>query len=86
MGEESLEAEQRGLNHLHLLAFSLRNDADEISKANQKLDAGPSVGRAQAAKLRVRGQSFLEKDMRTRKKEILTSVFALSDKEYEKIK
>ena len=71
---------------MHFLAHSLRNDAEAISEANQRIDAGPSVGRAQAAKLRVRGQSFLEKDMKTRKKEILTSVFALSDEEYLRIK
>ena len=41
MGEESREAETRGLNYLHLLADKHRNDALEISTANNPPEGRP---------------------------------------------
>ena len=41
MGAESLEAEQRGYQFLHELAFSHRNDALEISEYNRPPDGVP---------------------------------------------
>ena len=41
MGAESLEAEQRGYQFLHELAFSHRKDALEISNKNKPPDGPP---------------------------------------------
>ena len=41
MGEESLEAERRGYQFLHELAFSHRNDALEISNNNKPPEGMP---------------------------------------------
>lgn len=66
MGEESLQAELRGFDFLHKLAFSHRIDALEVSELNKPPeDATPKV------QVKKRGQSYLEQDMKTRKKEKL---------------
>ena len=67
MGEESLEAEARGFNYLHLLAFSHRNDAEEISIRNKPPDG--AAPKKTDKKDRVRGSSYLAEDRKTRKKE-----------------
>lgn len=85
MGAESLEAEQRGFNFLHLLAFSLRNDAEEMSNANKPPEGATASGRKMASAKRVRGKSFMQEDMKSRKKEKLTAVFAFSDQEFGEI-
>ena len=41
-----------------------------------------AVSRRNAAKNRVRGASFMEKDLKTRKKEKIRVVFAISDAEF----
>ena len=85
MGDGSLEAETRGFNFLHLLAFSHRNDAEQISNKNKPQDGTSMASRGQSAKKRRRGESYLEADMTTRKKERLCTVFSLSDTEYKQI-
>ena len=69
---------------LHRLAGSLRNDAYEISQMNIKHlnEGGGAVSRCKAAQNRERGASFMEKDLKTRKKENIKVVFALSDAEF----
>lgn len=69
---------------LHRLAGSLRNDAYEISQMNIKHlnEGGGAVSRRKAALNRERGASFMEKDLKTRKKENIKVVFALSDAEF----
>ena len=59
MGAESLEAEQRGFNFLHLLAFSHRNDAEEISNKNKPPEGATASARKSASAKRVRGKSFM---------------------------
>ena len=83
MGAESLEAEARGFNFLHLLAFSHRNDAEEIGNINKPPeDFVPPPSKAVSKKNRVRGASFMESNLKTRKKEELRCVFAFSDTEF----
>ena len=43
MGDESLEAEQRGFNFLHNLAFGLRSDAAEIANMNKPQEEDSSM-------------------------------------------
>ena len=78
MGEDSLEAEQRGFNFLHMLAHSHRNDALEVSQKNK-----PPEDTGFKIKVKLKGVSHLENgSSKTRKKEKLTAVFALSDTEF----
>ena len=84
MGAESLEAETRGFNFLHKLAFSHRNDAEEISYLNKPPEDAPPIIQ-KLPQTKTRGLSFLQADLKTRKKETLTSVFALSEIEFKKI-
>ena len=81
MGAASLEAERRGFDFLHNLAFSHRNDAEEISLLNK-----PPEGPPPKVKTKVPGESYLMADKKTRLKENLTAVFALSDEEYKVVK
>lgn len=79
-----MEAEQKGFDFLHNLAFAHRKDALEISNLNKPPEG--STPKKQSAKNRVRGQSFMEKDMKTRKKEKICTVFALDAEEFKRIK
>lgn len=82
MGAESLEAEARGFNFLHLLAFSHRNDAEEIGNSNKPPEGFVPPPKAVSKKNKVRGASFMESDLKTRKKEELRCVFAFSETEF----
>ena len=55
MGDESLEAEQRGFDFLHMLAFSHRIDAEDISNRNKPSESAAASGRKASAAKRVRG-------------------------------
>lgn len=85
MGAESIEAEARGYNFLHLLAFSHRNDAEQVAYLNNPPEDAPLFLRKNAKNSRARGQSFLKADMRTRKTEKLTQVFSFSAQEFRQI-
>ena len=74
---DSDEAEQRGFNFLHNLAFSHRKDALEVSQGNK-----PPEDTDLKVKVKLRKQSYMEDDLKTRRKEKLVSVFALSDQEF----
>lgn len=80
MGAASLEAERRGFDYLQALALKYRKDAEEISLLNKPPDGAPP-----RVKTNVRGESYLLGDRKTRKKEKLTSVFALSEAEYKMV-
>ena len=81
MGSESDEAETRAFNFLHLLAFAHRNDAEDIINKN-KPPEDLTPNKKVSAMNKVRGASFMEKDLKTRKKENIRVVFALSDLEF----